>query len=108
MKTKLLSSALFIAFISISQIGKAQTATPVVKDRQVNQQERIGQGVKSGALTPKETEHLEGREAKIQQDKKAAKADGTVTPAEKSKLHREQDRTSRAIYHQKHDAQTRK
>ena len=108
MKTKLLASMFIIAFLSISSIGKAQTATPVVKERQVNQQERIGQGVKSGELTPGETQRLEGREAKIQHDKKAAKADGTVTAAERAKLHREQNRTSKAIYRQKHDGQTRK
>ncbi|MFI5152153.1 MAG: hypothetical protein ACHQET_02385, partial [Chitinophagales bacterium] len=56
-------------------------------------------------LTPRETEHLEAREAKIQHDKRIAKSDGTVTPAERARLNREENRTSRAIYRQKHDAQ---
>ena len=107
MKKNLLFSMLTIILISISAVGRAQTATPEVTKRQVNQQERIGQGVNSGSLTPAETAHLEGREEKIQQDKKAAKADGTVTPAEKAKLNKEENRTSRAIYRQKHDRQSR-
>ena len=85
----------------------AQTHTPNVTKRQENQQARIAQGVKSGSLTPRETEHLEAREAKIQHDKRMAKSDGKVTHAEREKLHREENRTSRAIYRQKHDAQHR-
>ena len=107
MKKILFSATLILAFIGIASVASAQTATPNVTKRQENQQARIAQGVKSGELTPKETEHLEAREAKIQHDKKEAKADGTVTAAERSKLHREENRTSRAIYRQKHDAQHR-
>ena len=107
MKRKLLVSALILAFLSIKSTGFAQTATPRITERQVNQQERIAQGVKSGELTPRESEHLEAREAKIQHDKKLAKSDGTVTPAERARLNREENRTSRAIYSQKHDAQHR-
>jgi len=105
MKKKLFSATLIIAFLGITTAVSAQTATPNVTKRQANQQARIAQGVNSGELTPKETGHLEAREAKIQQDKKAAKADGTVTHAERAKLHREENHTSRAIYRQKHDAQ---
>jgi len=85
--------------------ANAQTATPVVKERQENQQKRIANGVKSGELTPAETKKLETREAKIQHDKRMAKADGKVTAGEKAKLHREQNRTSKAIARQKHDKQ---
>jgi hypothetical protein len=97
-----------IAFCIAGTVAMSQTATPVVKERQVRQQKRIAQGVKSGELTPAETARLETREAKIQHDKKVAKSDGVVTPTEKAKLSREQNRTSRAIRRQKHDAQTAK
>jgi uncharacterized membrane protein YebE (DUF533 family) len=107
MKKKFFTGALLIAFLGITSAVSAQTATPNVTKRQANQQARIGQGVSSGQLTPKETQHLEAREAKIQHDKKAAKSDGTVTPAERAKLQHEENRTSAAIYRQKHDAQHR-
>ena len=107
MKKKLFSATLVLAFIGITSVASAQTATPNVTKRQENQQARIAQGVKSGQLTAKETEHLEAREAKIQHDKKVAKSDGAVTPAERAKLQREENHTSRAIYRQKHDAQKR-
>lgn len=98
---------IFLAAILLAATSNtfAQTATPGVRHRQVRQQQRIGQGVNSGSLTPRETGHLEAREAKIQQDKQAAKSDGVVTGRERAKLHREENRASRAIYRQKHDAQ---
>jgi len=107
MKKNFINAGLLLAFVTIASTGFAQTKTPVVKERQENQQKRIAAGVKDGELTPKETEHLEAREVKIQADKKAAKSDGVVTRQERAKLHREQNRTSRAIYRQKHDAQVR-
>jgi hypothetical protein len=107
MKKKLLGAALVLAFISIGTAASAQTHTPEITKRQENQQARIAQGVKSGQLTAKETEHLEAREAKIQHDKRVAKSDGKVTHAEREKLRHEENRTSKAIYRQKHDAQHR-
>ena len=107
MKKNFISAGLLLAFVTISAVSFAQTKTPVVKERQENQQKRIAQGVKSGELTAKETEHLEAREVKIQHDKKEAKEDGVVTHKERAQLRREQNRTSRAIYRQKHDAQVR-
>jgi predicted outer membrane protein len=93
--------ALGVAFVS------AQTATPRVTKRQVVQEGRITEGVKSGELTPRETRRLEREQAKIAIDKSKAKSDGVVTPRERAKLKREQNRASRHIYRQKHDAQAR-
>lgn len=85
---------------------KDPLATPKIDQRQVNQEKRIDQGIKSGALTSKEAGKLEKREAKIESDKIAAKADGKVTKAERRKLNREENHASRAIHRQKHDRQT--
>ena len=82
------------------------TATPGVDKREVNQQKRIDQGVKSGSLTAKETNNLDKREAKIAADKTAAKADGKVTKAERKKLHKEQNHASATIAKDKHNAKT--
>jgi len=80
-----------------------------VGQRQRNQQERIAQGVKSGQLTPRETARLEGREAAIHKEVHNDRVanGGKLTPAEKAKVNRQENRTSRAIYRQKHDAQHR-
>ena len=82
------------------------TATPRVDKRIANQQKRIDQGVASGQLTAKETNRLDRREGKLAANTSAAKADGTVTRAERVKLNHEAKRNSNAIYKQKHDRQT--
>jgi hypothetical protein len=106
MKKKLFVSAVYFFLLVIA--GRAQTAMPKVTERQENQQARIAQVVKSGESTPVETKHLQTRETKIQDDKKEAKSDGRVTPAERAKLNREEHRSSQAIYLQKHNEQVRK
>jgi hypothetical protein len=80
----------------------AQTATPRVTKRQIHQQARIKEGVKSGELTPGETRKLERQEAKIAVDKAQAKLDGVVTPRERAKLNREQNRASRRVARLRH------
>lgn len=80
-------------------------ATPRIDQRAVHQQQRIDQGVASGRLTARETQHLEKREAHIAGDEAKAKSDGVVTRKERVKLTREQDAASRAIHRQKHDRQ---
>lgn len=105
-KLFIITSALFV--LAIVNDLSAQTSTPKVRQRQANQQARIQEGRKSGELTGKETAKLETQQAKIQHDKKVAKSDGIVTPAERQKLQREQNRASRNIYRQKHDAQEKK
>ena len=91
-----------------SAFASAQTATPRVTKRQLKQQARIEQGVKSGELTAGETKRLEMQQGKIQRDKAKAKADGVVTPAERAKLAREQNRANRKIYRLKHNDKTAK
>jgi hypothetical protein len=86
-------------------------ATPTlaaeIDRREARQQERIGQGVQSGELTPRETVRLERKEARIHREIRRDRAanGGTLTPAEKARVNRQEDRVSRQIYRQKHDAQ---
>ena len=107
MNKKIVTLCLLAGLICLSSAGFSQTGTPRVTKRQVNQQKRIHEGVKDGDLTRRESVKLKAREAKIQHDKKAAKSDGVVTAREKARLRREENRTSRAIYRQKHDEQVR-
>ena len=90
--------------------GRVQNTNPKteVGKRAENQQDRIAQGIKSGQLTPNETAHLEGREAAINKEVKNDRAanGGTLTPAERRQVNRQQNRTSNAIYRKKHNART--
>ena len=76
-----------------------------INQRKENQQDRIAQGVRSGQLTAGETARLEGREAHInrQEARMRAADNGHLTAADRAKINREQNRTSRAIYRDKHN-----
>jgi hypothetical protein len=76
-----------------------------VGKRAENQQDRIGQGIKSGQLTAGEASHLENKEAKINQEVRNDRAanGGKLTAQEKRKVNRQQNRTSRQIYRDKHN-----
>ncbi len=77
-----------------------------VNRRQTHQQNRIANGIKNGSLNPNETAHLEKREAGIQRQEKRdmAKHDGHLTKAEQNSLNRRENRVSRSIYRDKHNA----
>jgi hypothetical protein len=81
----------------------AQTKSPRVDRRERRQQARINEGVKSGELTGPEAAKLEAQQQKIKQDELKAKADGTLSPAERMKLKREQNHASRKIFRKKHN-----
>lgn len=80
-----------------------------VNQRQVNQQRRIGQGVTSGQLTPRETARLETREARVNREvRHDRRADnGHLTAAEHRQVNRQQNRLSNSIYRDKHNAAQR-
>lgn len=100
-------NTLFMALAALPLIAAAGTSDPGVNQRQHNQQHRIHQGVKSGELMPRETRRLEAEQRHIRREEARYKADGELTPAERADLHRDLNRSSRHIYHEKHDAQRR-
>src|SRR6478735_12607170 len=65
--------------------------------RDVNQQNRIEQGLQSGQLTTKEASRLENEQSRIQRDQARALKDGNLSAAEKQRLAREQNQASRDI-----------
>jgi methionine-rich copper-binding protein CopC len=110
--TTFLASALFIAPAALI----AQTATPTpgahdynVNQRKVDQQERIGNGVKSGQLTAGETGRLEHQQAGINHEERGMRAqdNGHLTSQDRKTLHAQQNQESRRIYRDKHNARVR-
>ena len=83
----------------------AQTNTPNIDQRQLNQEARIQQGVQSGSLTPREAARLERGQNRVERMEQRAKADGKVTPRERENLQRAENHESRAINREKHDRQ---
>src|ERR1700682_2298471 len=93
-----LTAGLLLSTTAMADEGKIQR-------RKERQQQRIGEGVENGKLTPKETAHLEHKQAnlnkQIRTDRKAN--GGTLTAQEKKQINREQNHLSKNIYKTKHD-----
>jgi hypothetical protein len=76
-----------------------------VRNREANQQKRIGQGLQSGQITAHGASNLENREASINQSRRAdlAANGGHLTPGEKSRLNQRENNVSKQIYRDKHN-----
>jgi hypothetical protein len=72
-------------------------------DRQVNQQQRILEGVADGNINQREYRHLQKRSVALEVDRRRALRDGTLSQQESQQLDRRQDRLSQSIYRNKHD-----
>jgi hypothetical protein len=119
LRSLFLSAALAAMVLPVAAQNNTTTPTPeppvpaqnqptTIRQRDRNQQKRIGNGVKSGELTPGEASHLEGQEKKLNNEVKDMREDngGKLTAADKAKVEGQENKMSREIYNQKHDAQT--
>jgi hypothetical protein len=101
-------SLIAAALLSVSAVAAAAgTDTPRIDRRQAHQEQRIDQGVASGALTRREARRLNRQQNAIGKAEDRAKADGEVTARERRALTHAQNKASRRIHRQKHDAQAR-
>jgi hypothetical protein len=106
---KLVNFVTLAALAAFTLPALAQTSsTPRIDKRQANQERRIEQGEKSGALTQKEAARLEKGQARVQKMENKALADGKVSAKERARIEKAQDRQSKKIYREKHDKQTAK
>jgi hypothetical protein len=87
------------------QVDPGHPRVNEVNKREQNQQDRIANGVKNGTMTPGQAARVEKREQHIENQEKADMAahNGHLTKAEQKQLNREQNRTSKQIYKDKHD-----
>ncbi len=107
MKLVTLAAALTLGAASLGAFAQAGApGTPRVDAREAKQQARIDAGVASGQLNARETNRLDKQHARVAGAEANAKADGTVTAAERRHLKRMQRRASANIHAQKHDPQT--
>lgn len=97
--------AILAAFAASGSVFAADAPAGAVQ-RDVNQQERIEQGLKSGELNTKEAGKLERQETHVDKMEARDLKDGKVSPAEQARLNAAQNKVSGDIYKQKHDAQT--
>ena len=89
-------------------IAFAESETPVIDQRQMNQEQRIDQGVASGQLNRREANRLERQQDRIDRMENRANADGVMTAKERARIGAAQNRASRNIAREKHDGQGRR
>ncbi len=100
------ASRLIAALMTIaSGATLAQSASEEFVQRNINQQQRIEQGLQSGQLNTREAARLEKGEARVEGMEARALRDGQVSRNEARHIDQAQDRLSRDIYREKHDAQ---
>ena len=106
---KTFATGLTLAIASIGAFAQVTApVTPRVDAREAQQQARIDAGVASGQLNARETNRLDKQQGRIAGAEAKAKADGAVTPKERKHLANMQNRASKNIHAQKHDAQVSK
>ena len=76
-----------------------------VNNREENQQQRIGNGIKSGKLNSQQASNLEKLETSVQnrEKKDMSEHNGHLTKAEQKGINRQQNRISKSIYKDKHE-----
>jgi hypothetical protein len=102
-KTKIVL-ALSVATV-LSGSAFADTVAEKDQQRDVNQQQRIEQGLQSGELSTKEAGRLEREQQHVDRMQAHDLKDGHMSAAEQLRLDKAQNAASADIYKQKHDAQ---
>lgn len=74
--------------------------------RNIHQQQRIDEGLRSGELTTEEAAWLQREQGRIARVQAEALQDGDVTEGEGERIARMQDRASGDIYQEKHNRET--
>jgi hypothetical protein len=104
------TTAITIQLLAMSVLTSAAwaQATTAEKDQQrdVNQQQRIEQGLQSGQLSTREAGSLERQEQHIDKMEARDLRNGSVSPAEQARLNAAQNRVSNQIYADKHNGVT--
>ncbi len=100
---KSIIAVITVAITSGLFTASAEAGTPWVDQREHRQANRIWHGIASGELNGRETGSLLRGQARIRRNERRFKSDGVVTPSERSRLHRQQNRQNRRIWRFKHN-----
>ena len=95
-----------IAMSVLTSAAWAQTTADKDQQRDVNQQERVEQGLQSGQLSTKEAGSLERQEQHVDSMEARDMKNGSISPAEQARLNAAQNKVSNNIYADKHNGVT--
>jgi hypothetical protein len=100
------NTAITIAVSALLAVPALAQTTSSEVQRDVDQQQRIENGLQSGQLSTREAAKLEKGEANIEKMESKAEANGNLGNAEKQRIQRAQNKESQEIYRDTHNAQT--
>ena len=102
------TTAVYLGVIAAGFLGSGAFAQNVQQDQQrdVNQQERIEQGLKSGELSTREAGKLEREQQHIDKMETHDLRNGSISAAEQARLNAAQNKASQDIAAAKHNAVT--
>jgi len=83
-------------------VAFAETDTPMIDQRQMNQAQRMDQGVASVQSDERETDGPDKRQGQVNVMESRAKSDGVMTEKERARIFAAQDRAARHIEREKH------
>ncbi len=101
-------AGVFIGVVASGLIGNTAFAQAVQEDQQrdVNQQERIEQGLQSGQLSTREAGQLERGQQQIDRTEARDLQNGSINAGEQARLNANENKESTAIYDDKHNGVT--
>jgi len=103
MKKSSLSIALVVAALMGTAAWAAPPQTQEVTQRDLNQQNRVEQGLQSGQLSTREAGQLEKDESHIDKMEARDLKNGKLSPQETARINAAQNRVSNQIYADKHN-----
>src|SRR4029077_17532219 len=103
MKSTVVSLGVLAAFLSTGAFAQAVQQD---QQRDVNQQQRIEQGLQSGQLSTREAGQLEREQQHVDKMEARDLRNGSISPAEQARLNAAQNKASRDIAVDKHNGVT--
>jgi hypothetical protein len=97
------SSALAALLFATGALADGPRTDQVV-DRDVNQQERVENGLQQGQLSTREAGQIEREESHIDRTEARDLQDGKLSPAEQARINQMQNHVSGDIYQDRHNA----
>lgn len=98
-----------VAILATTTLAQAQETNRTINGRKAEQQQRIGNGVRSGQMMAGETAHVEQQERAMNREERDMRAanNGHLTRSDRSTLQHQQNQESRRIYRDKHNSNVR-
>lgn len=96
-RTLLVTALIATAAFGSSFAASAQTTSASTTQRDVNQQQRIENGLQSGSITTRENSELQRDETHVDRLQSKDMANGSLSSGEKAQLNAAQNKTSRDI-----------